>query len=162
MSAHFQLLHKNTSLPDVINIVCGYSIGYKRHLGQLCSCLASHGGSVRRKLAERIIFDALQLILWDNFLDVGCGTGVLVNAICQKYQQMNAVGIEIIPSCIDIARNAAFDISHNKIYAKQANLIIGDIGLTNDMSLVIDRDNDFQGNMLGGVLEAFESVLESL
>ncbi len=77
-----------------MEILSGYTPDYHQLLGQINYVHSSHSGCVGGWLANAIIFKALKVTVDDFFVDVGCGSGVLVNAICIKFQQMDAVGID--------------------------------------------------------------------
>ncbi len=77
------------------------------------------------RLANAIIFDALNVEVDDLFVDVGCGCGVVVNPLCLKFQQIDAIGIENSIGQFEVACTITANIMHDIIYNKLAEFIFG-------------------------------------
>ncbi len=52
---------------------------------------SSHGGCGGGRFVNSFIFNAPKVGVDDVFVDIGCSCGVLVNALCLKFQHIVAV-----------------------------------------------------------------------
>lgn len=66
----------------------------------------------------KLIIEKINLNKNYSLLDVGCGTGEILNIIAEKYKKVNLYGIDISPKMIKIAKT--------KSHAKKINYICGD------------------------------------
>ena len=105
-----RLLGSFTTFTDAVEIAHGYTHNYYNLIGQSKYACSSHGGCVGGWLTIFIIFEALNITVDVFFVNVEWGLGMLVNAICIKFQQMDAVGIDNSVDWIESACKAAFKI----------------------------------------------------
>ncbi len=100
------------------------------------------------------------------FADVGCGSGVLVNVICIKIQQMDAGGISNLVDYIESAHTITFKIMDHTIYNKPAECIFGSFCNPSIMAPILDRENacilfkNYGGCMEGMPQSGLEILLE--
>ncbi len=107
----------------MVEIAHGYIHNYYNLIGQSNYACSSHSGCVGRRLANAIIFDALYIGVDDVFVDFGCDCGMLVNALCLKFQQIDAIGIENSVGQFEAACTTAVNIMHYTIYNNPAEFI---------------------------------------
>ena len=63
------------------------------------------------------ILEELEKEPFDTLLDVGCGTGPMIQLLCEKYPDKHYTGIDLTPEMIEVAREKNME---------DINLVVGD------------------------------------
>mmetsp|Transcript_21456 Transcript_21456/g.44255 ORF Transcript_21456/g.44255 Transcript_21456/m.44255 type:complete len:103 (+) Transcript_21456:360-668(+) len=100
-----------------------------------------------------------------TFIDAGCGTGIIPNAVSHRLKMIHSVGVESDLGRYEMATNAVHQLMHEFVPSPFAEFIFGSITNFELMHPLLDRENirvwfnNFGTNMLGEVQSGFEFVL---
>ena len=80
----------------------------------------------------KIVDNLMQLTPFENILEIGCGTGLILEELTKRQRNLEIVGFDLTPAMLEIADHRL--ASHSNIHMVQQNVTTLNLGQTFDLA----------------------------